>query len=433
MEKPLVSIKQYEKSPDSLKELLELCTGFEALKPSAHVLIKPNLVALDDRYPMSLYGVYTTSRLVQDMVVLLKEWGVEKITIGEGSARGKDFGVPTQGIYEFLGYPLLKERYGVDLIDLLEGPFEKIDFGEFQLEISTPALETEFFINMPALKTHNQAVLSLGLKNLKGCLSIKSRKFCHHATGTLDHHISLIVEKLRPALTVLDGIYGLEKGPFFVGKAVRMNALAASKDPLAVDVVGGALIGIDGENVPHLKEYADRHSRSLSLEHFDMRGSPLSELKHPLKWADTWREDNTGPRVWDRFGIQGVSLPKYDKTLCTGCSGLYNPLLVLIMSSFEGKPFNEIEVLTGKSMKPSGKAKKTMLFGNCMIKVNRKDPGIEEAVLVKGCPPSLEDTQKALEACGFTVNMDVYRMFRESLMDRYKEKEGFDESFYFIK
>ena len=177
MEKPLVSIKQYEKSPDSLKELLELCTGFEALKPSAHVLIKPNLVALDDRYPMSLYGVYTTSRLVQDMVVLLKEWGVEKITIGEGSARGKDFGMPTQGIYEFLGYPLLKERYGVHLIDLLEGPFEKIDFGEFQLESSKPALETGFFINMPALKTHNQAVLSLGLKNLKGCLSIMRSKF----------------------------------------------------------------------------------------------------------------------------------------------------------------------------------------------------------------------------------------------------------------
>ena len=241
------------------------------------------------------------------------------------------------------------------------------------------------------------------------------------------------MEALRPALTVVDGIYGLQKGPFIVGKAVRMNALAASKDPLAVDVVGAALMGIAGESVPHLKEYADRHGRSLSLENFDLRGTPLSQLSQTLKWADTWREDNTGPRAWDRFGIQGVSFPKYDKSLCTGCSALYNPLLVIIMSSFEGKPFNDIEVLTGKSMKPSGKAKKTMLFGNCMIKANRKDPGIKEAVLVKGCPPSLDDTRKALEACGFKANMDVYRMFRESLMDRYKDKEGFDESFYYIK
>jgi len=433
MDKPLVSIKRYEKSPDSLRELLELCSGLEALKPGTRVLIKPNLVALDDQYPMSLYGVFTTSRLVQDMVVLLKEWGVENISIGEGSVRGKEFGMPTHGIYEHLGYPLLEERYGVHLIDLLEGPFEKIDFGEFQLEISTPALETDFLINMPALKTHNQAVLSLGLKNLKGCLSIKSRKICHSPAGTLDHYLSLFVEKLRPALTVLDGIYGLEKGPFYLGKAVRMNALAASRDPLAVDVLGATLSGIEAEEVPYLKEYADRHGCSLSLGDFDIKGTPISDLRQTLKWDNTWREDNTGPRAWDRIGIQGVSLPKYDKTLCTGCSGLYGPIIALIMISFEGKPFNEIEVLTGKSMKPSGKAKKTVLFGNCMIKANRKDPGIKEAVLVKGCPPSLEDTREAFEACGFKANMDVYRMFRESLMDQYKDKEGFDESLYYIK
>jgi uncharacterized protein (DUF362 family) len=433
MKKPLVSIKRYEKSPDSLRELLELCAGFEGLKPGTRVLIKPNIVALETDYPMPLYGIFTTSRLVHDMVILLKEIGVEKIAIGEGSTRGKDFGVSTMGIYEFLGYPLLKERYGVELLDFLEGPFEKVDFGEFQLEMAAPAIGTDFLINMPALKTHNQAVLSLGFKNLKGCLSIKSRKFCHHAAGTLDHYLSLLVEKLRPALTVLDGIYGLEKGPFYVGKAVRMNALAASKDPLAVDVMGATLAGIKPEEVPYLKEYADRHGCSLSLREFDIKGTPISDLRQTLKWDNTWREDNTGPRAWDRIGIQGVSLPKYDKTVCTGCSGLYGPVIALIMSSFEGKPFNEIEVLTGKTMKPSGKAKKTMLFGNCMIKANRKDPGIKEAVLVKGCPPSFEDTKKGLEASGFKPNMDAYRMFRESLMDRYKDKEGFDESFYFIK
>ena len=433
MEKPLVSIKRYKKSPDSLRELIDLSRGFEELKPNQHVLIKPNIVGLDDQYPMSLYGVFTTSRLVHDMVILLKEFGVDKITIGEGSSRGKDFGVSTNGIYEFLGYPLLKELYGVQLVDFLEEPFEKNDFGEFQLEISKPALETDFFINMPALKTHNQAVLSLGFKNLKGCLSIKSRKLCHHAAGTLDHYISLLVEKLRPALTVLDGIYGLEKGPFYLGKAVRMNALAASKDPLAVDVMGATLAGIEAEEVPYLKEYADRHDRSLNLEEFDTKGTPISDLRQTLKWDNTWREDNTGPRAWDRMGIQGVSFPKYDKTVCTGCSALYGTILALIMSSFEGKPFNEIEVLTGKSMGPSGKAKKTVLFGNCMIKANRKDPRIQEAVFVKGCPPSLEAAQKALEHCGVSANLDFYRMFRESLMDRYKGKEGFDESFYFVK
>lgn len=112
-------------------------------------------------------------------------------------------------------------------------------------------------------------------------------------------------------------------------------------------------------------------------------------MKRRLKWDNTWREDDTGPRAWDRMGIAGVRLPKYDKTLCTGCSGLYSPILMRIMASFRGVPFDEVEILTGKAVKPSGQARKTVLVGNCMIKANRKSPDIREAVWVEGCPPTV--------------------------------------------
>ena len=173
--KPVIALKRYESSPDSLRELIGLCGGFDRLKPEHRVFIKPNLMALDKNYPMALYGVFTTTRLVQDMVLLLKEFGVNDITIGEGSTRSKHLGVPTMDIFRVLGYPLLEERYGVKLVDLFEGPFQGLNFGDIVFEIARPILETDFLINMPALKTHNQAVLSLGIKNLKGSLSIKSR------------------------------------------------------------------------------------------------------------------------------------------------------------------------------------------------------------------------------------------------------------------
>jgi len=432
MEKHVVAIKRYESSPNSLRQLLELCRGLDHLATHHHVFIKPNLVAWDDKYPMPLYGVYTTTRLVRDMVILLKEHGIGKITIGEGSAHGKRFGVETGRIYDVLGYPKLTERYGARLMDILKEPFENVDFGGFSLQISRPAVEADFLINMPVLKTHNQGILSLGMKNLKGCLSLRSRKFCHRPDHTLDHYLSLFVEKLRPALTVLDGIYGLDKGPFYMGRAVRVNALVASRDPLAVDAIGAAIAGFDPSTIPHIKEYADRHSRSLNLDQFDVRGTPVNELRRPLKWDNTWRDDNTGPRAWERMGIRGVSIPKYDKTLCTGCSGLYSYVLVMIMSAYKGLPFNKVEILTGKSMKPSGEAKKTVLFGNCMIKGNRKDPKIREAVFVKGCPPTMESTQEALDKCGIHPNMDYYKKHRYSLMERYEGKEKFDKGFYYM-
>jgi uncharacterized protein (DUF362 family) len=430
--KPVVALKRYESSPDSLRELIELSGGFDGLNSDHRVFIKPNLMALDERYPMPLYGVFSTTRLVHDMVLLLKEFGVNDITIGEGSTRSKHLGVPTRGIFQVLGYPAMEERYGVRLVDLFEGPFQDLDFGDFSLEVARPILETDFLINMPVLKTHNQAVLSLGLKNLKGSLSFKSRKFCHGLGRSLDRRLSFFVEKIRPALTVLDGIYGLERGPFFQGKAVVMKALAASRDPLAVDVAGSVLAGIQPETVPHIKEYAGRHGLSLELSDYELRGTPVNELQRPLKWDNTWREDNTGPRAWDRLGIFGISLPKYDQSLCTGCSGLYGPLLTMVMASYTGAPSSEIEILTGKMMKPSGRAGKTVLFGNCMIRENRKDPSIKESVLVKGCPPSLQSVFDALAQCGIEAREDVYAGFRQTLVDRYRKEDGFDESFFYF-
>jgi uncharacterized protein (DUF362 family) len=432
VEKPVAAIGRYERSPDSLREVIRLCDGFKDLKTTQHALIKPNLVALDERYPMALYGVFTTTRLVEDMLILLKERGVERIAIAEGSVRGKDFGQDTEAIYEALGYPLLARRYGVKLVDLLKGPFEQMDFDGSRLEVSRPVLEADFLINMPVLKTHNQAILSLGLKNLKGALSIKSRKFCHRTNEALDHHLATFAERIRPTLTVLDGIYGLEKGPFYLGNAVRMDGLAASRDPLALDVAGAHLAGIDPASVPYIKEYADRNDRSLELDHYTLRGKPLNDLRRPIKWDNTWREDNTGPRAWDKLGIHGIFLPKYDKTLCTGCSGLYGPVLACAMLCFKGKPFDDIEILTGKVMTPSGKARKTLLLGNCMIKKNRKSPQLSEAVLAKGCPPSLDEVFRALEACNLYPGEDSYRMFRNSLVERYRGKPEFDDGLYYL-
>ena len=428
MNRSVVAIKQYTGSPDSLKEAISLCYGLEGLKRDGHIFIKPNLVGWDRRYPMPLYGVFTTTRLVEDMVVILKEYGVERITIAEGSVYIKDKDQPlnTQKIFQMLGYPLLAQRYGVELMDIHEESFNTVNFGNFSLQISRPAMEADFFINMPVLKTHNQSILSLGLKNLKGCISIKSRKFSHSPDNKLDYYLSLFVEKIKPSLTVLDGIYGLERGPYHGSIAVRMDVIVVSRNSLAVDIVGAHLAGLDPADIPHIKEYAERNGRSLSIEDLDIRGAPIHEVAHPLRWDNIWREDNSGPKAWDRWGITGIYFPKYDKTLCTGCSYLYSPMLFMIMSAYQGEPFDNIEILTGKSMKSSGKADKTMLFGNCMIKANRKDPTIKEAVLAKGCPPTFEETTKAFEQCGIHVDIGAYQRLQQTLINRYQGKEEFD-------
>ncbi len=436
VEKPAVVLARYESSPDSLRQALEAVKSLDTLEPGMRVLIKPNLVGWDPVYPIAPYGVYTTSRLVEDMVVLLKDHGVSNVTIGEGSAPrgGKKAGAlkGTRLIFSALGYDTLEQKYGVKLVDFFEEPFDPVDFGEYSLNFARSALEADWVVNMPVLKTHNQTALSLGLKNLKGCIDLKSRRLCHHEAIPLDFFCGLFVEAIRPSLTILDGIYGLEKGPYYLGTAHRMNLIIASRDPLAVDAVGARIAGYDPGDIEHLAVYAKRHDRSMASDGFKLLGLNPDDVARPLKCDFDWREDDTGPKSWDKMGVSGISIPKYDQTICTGCSSMYNPLLMLITSAYKGKPFEGIEVLTGKKMVPTPGFNKTVLFGNCMIKKHRENPHIKEAVCIKGCPVAMEEVIGKLEEMGLKPEIEFFARFREKLAGRYDGNPEFDPDHFFM-
>jgi len=101
-------------------------------------------------------------------------------------------------------------------------------------------------------------------------------------------------------------------------------------------------------------------------------------------------------------------------------------------SAYKGTPFEGIEVLSGKKMNPSPGFNKAVLFGNCMIKKNRNDPTIKEAVYIKGCPVALEEIIEALGKMGIHADLEFYSRFRESLVQRYEGDPDFDPSHYFL-
>jgi uncharacterized protein (DUF362 family) len=71
------------------------------------------------------------------------------------------------------------KRYGAKLVDFNSEPFEEVQLEKIKVKISRWALESDFLINLPVLKTHRQTKVSLGMKNLKGCLAIESKKKFH--------------------------------------------------------------------------------------------------------------------------------------------------------------------------------------------------------------------------------------------------------------
>jgi uncharacterized protein (DUF362 family) len=436
---PKVAIVRYEKPLESVKKAVDLCGGLDHLPSRAKVFVKPNIVLWTRLTPFPKWGVITTSRVINDMICLLKERGIDDITIGEGTVvyDPKDCETAAHA-FETLGYGTLKNRYGVKSINVFERPFEKVDLGGgVKLAINTDILNSDFVVNVPVLKTHAQTVVSLGIKNIKGTIDIKSRKKCHSADPEKDLHymVSKLANKIPPSFTIIDGIYTNERGPSFDGKIRRSNLLVASADVLSADKVGATILGYQPAQVPHLVHAAKDMNRTPDLSDLEIVGETVENVAMKLEYAFAYTEDGTLPAPMARMGIKGLTYPKYDSSLCTYCSGITGAVLTAIAYAWKGQPWDDVEIISGKMMKPTPGRKTTVLLGKCMYAANKNNPDIKNMIAVKTCPPAPEAVVKALHQAGIEVSPEILKTRDKTMgsyMKRYEGKPEFDESLFRI-
>jgi uncharacterized protein (DUF362 family) len=409
----------------------------DALPNQAKVFIKPNIVFWTQSVPFPKWGVVTTSRVVEDMVVVLKERGIHDITIGEGSVllKPKDMETPAHA-FKTLGYGALQKRYGVKCVITFERTFEKVDLGEgISLNFNKDILESDFVVNLPVLKTHTQTMVSLGIKNLKGTIDIPSRKKCHREAPGMDLHrmVSKLFLPMPPMFTMVDGVYSQERGPNVDGQARRSNLLVASSDLLSADKVGAKVLGFEPDHVPHLVHAAQALKRPVDLSDVETIGEPLEKVVSPHEWTWPYNEDGSLPLAMENKGIEGLSYPKYDLTICTYCVQWTRVILMAIARAWKGAPFDGVEILTGKLMQASPGKKKTFLLGKCIYEANKNNPHIQEMIAIKGCPPSHEAVFKGLRQAGIEADPELFEHMDRTMgihMKRYRGKPEFDESFY---
>jgi uncharacterized protein (DUF362 family) len=439
MNKSIVAIIRYENPQESVRKVVEHSRGLDLLRPNSRVFIKPNILFWTRATVFPKWGVMTTSRVVEDMVVLLKERGVDDITIGEGivTASPKDQESAAHA-FETLGYNVLKKRYGVKCINAFERPFEKVDLGAgIVLSFNSDILHSDFVVDLPVLKTHNQTKVSLGIKNLKGMIDINSRKKCHSADPKkdLNYMIARLANKMPPMFTLLDGIYTNERGPSIDGRIRRSNILVASADVLSADMVGAKVLGHNPSEVPHLVHAARERRRPLDLSDIDVVGETIENVTSFHEYDFPYVANDTLRRSLARMGVKGLSYPKYDLTMCTYCAGLNGMILFAIGQAWKGVPWDNVEVLTGKAMKPTPGRKKTILIGKCMCETNGEHPDIQEMIPVAGCPPSPKAVVKAFHQAGIEVNPTIFKYVDKApgfFMGRYEGKPEFEEAFFRI-
>jgi uncharacterized protein (DUF362 family) len=440
MEKHTVSLVKYSQPLESVRQAVDMAGGLGRIKPGDKVFIKPNIVFWTDKVAFPKWGVITTSRVMQDMVALLAGHGVTDITIGEGVVlgRAKDHDTPRHA-FKSLGYETLAARHGIKVVNTFERPFKEVDLGDgMKLSYAVDALESDFIIDVPVMKTHAQTMVSLGIKNLKGLIDMNSRKRCHSADPARDLHfwVARLAEPLPPVFAIIDGIFTAERGPGFDGKMNRSDLLAASWDVLSADLAGARLLGQDPSQVPYLAMAAQRAGRPTDLSDVEVKGLKIEDHAKPHQWTFPYNDEGTLPMGIAKMGLSGVSFYKYDNSMCTYCSGINGVVLTAIAMAWKGQPWPKVEVLTGKMMQPRPGHESTILLGKCMYQAHKDNPDIKNMIPVKGCPPQPEKITEALHQAGIMVDPNILRnieMLPGNFMKRYADKPEFDEKLFQVE
>ncbi len=213
------------------------CEALDALKFSVRgekVYIKPNLTGGEP----SDKGMTVDIGLVRAVLERLHD--CPRITIGESCS-------DTLKAFDELGYrQLAREFPNVQLEDirLSEIVWKRIPkpYHTKEMPFNTTVFKHDYVINIAKMKTHSLAGVTLCLKNIFGFIPTRKQKLMYHP---FIRKAILDMNQVVPShFCMIDGVWGnefdeVQSTPKCTG------AVLAGENILAVDIVAGAVMGID--------------------------------------------------------------------------------------------------------------------------------------------------------------------------------------------
>ena len=113
-------------------------------------------------------------------------------------------------------------------------------------------LGSDVFINVPILKSHGSAEVTIGMKNLMG--TVWDRRFWHR--NDIHRCIADFASFRKPDLTIVDAYYVMKRnGPRGVSTqdVVTMKSQLIGKDIVAIDSAAAKLFGIQPKEIDYIK------------------------------------------------------------------------------------------------------------------------------------------------------------------------------------
>jgi len=244
-----IRFKSYEESVPRLLDILKLQ---KELKKYDKIVLKPHLaIRIEDS---------ASREFVENVLkfVLQHKNPVAEVFIAEGAD-----GIPTEDLFEMLGYDKLAEKYDVSLIDLNKTEtqaIENYDFLKFQ-EIQYPKLLLEsFVITLPKLGLNEESVLTGALSTMLGAFPAEYYKGFFSKTKNklrkwpIKYAIHDIIKCKVPDFSIIDG--------------AEHNSILAGL-PLELDKQGAKILGKDWKEIPYIKLIEESLNKKREKENED--------------------------------------------------------------------------------------------------------------------------------------------------------------------
>lgn len=263
------------------------------VRPGQSVVIKPNLLTAAPPEAAKT----THPEVVRALIRILKPTGA-RLAVADSPC----LVARTEEVWERTGFHAMCAEEGVPLLNIEKAGSRVIESEGFRFTIAQPFLDADVLINVPKVKTHVLTVLTAGVKNLYGTIPGFQKTALHKQypkPAEFGRLLSAVYRRLRPALTIADGIVGMDgEGPSG-GNPAPLGFLAASPDAAALDVALCRILRIPPRAVPYL----------AGAEEPEMLGTPLNEVAPDrfrvpstlkFKLIPRWLVDAMGPYVWTR-------------------------------------------------------------------------------------------------------------------------------------
>lgn len=243
------------------------------------VLLKPNV---KNPSPPG-YGIITDPRVVATLIDMAKEAGAGKIVVAEGAAYPSG-GYQTFASFESAGYKRLAQEKDVELVDL--NSYDSIDLKVRKgvvldrVRVGRRVTDIDVTINVPVLKTHVATLLSCCLKNWSVGIAAREEKKLLHRVGLHDAIVDVHAAS-TPKFNVVDAIVAMEgDGPNLPpGKTKPLGLVLGGRDPVAVDAVAAAIMGIDAREVKHVVKAEERGLGTADLTRIEVLGERIEGVK----------------------------------------------------------------------------------------------------------------------------------------------------------